>query len=71
MSLFLDKASYRAEKLLIDINLPPLMPDENINLGSSLGLDKKMMTSCATQDNTTTVNTSVPTVTLCNNRRTL
>ena len=47
------------------------MPDENINLGSSLGLDKKMMTSCATQDNTTTVNTSVPTVTLCNNRRTL
>ena len=64
MCLFLHKASYRAEKLLIDVNLPPLMPDEDDNFGGSLGLDKKMMTPRATQDNTTTVNTGVCTVAL-------
>ena len=36
----LHKASYRAEKLLINVNLPPLMPDEDDNFGGSLGLDK-------------------------------
>ena len=42
------------------------MPDEDINFGGSLGLDKKMMTPRATQDNTTTLNTCVCTVALCN-----
>ena len=49
MCVFLDKASYRAEKLLADINLPPLMPYEDVNFGGSLGLDEKMMTSRATE----------------------
>ena len=39
MSLFLDEARYWAEKLLIDINLPPLMPVEDNNFDRSLGLD--------------------------------
>ena len=39
MCLFLDEASYWAEKLLTDINLPPLMPDADNNFGGSLGLD--------------------------------
>ena len=39
MCLFLDEASYSAEKLLTDINLPLLMPDEDNNFGGSLGLD--------------------------------
>ena len=39
MYLFLDEASYSAEKLLTDITLPPLMPDEYNNFGGSLGLD--------------------------------
>ena len=39
MWLFLDEASYWAEKLLTDINLPPLMPDADNNFGGSLGLD--------------------------------
>jgi len=39
MCLFLDKASYWAEKLLTDINLPHLMPDVDNNFGGSLGLD--------------------------------
>ena len=38
MRLYLDKASYWAEKLLTDINLPPLLPDEDNNFGGSLGL---------------------------------
>ena len=41
MCLFLEEASYRAEKLLTDINLPLLMPDEDNNFGGSLGLDFK------------------------------
>ena len=39
MCLFLDEASYWAEKLLTDINLPPLMPDADYNFGGSLDLD--------------------------------
>ena len=39
MRQFLDEASYWAEKLLTDINLPPLMPDADNNFGGSLGLD--------------------------------
>ena len=39
MCLFLDEASYLAEKLLTDINLPRLMPDADNNLGGLLGLD--------------------------------
>ena len=39
MCLFLDEASYWAEKLLTDINLPPLMPDADNNFGGLLGLD--------------------------------
>ena len=39
MCLFLDKASYWAEKLLTDINLPLLLPDEDNNFGGSSGLD--------------------------------
>jgi len=40
MCLFLDEASYWAEKLLTDINLPHLMPDADYNnFGGSLGLD--------------------------------
>ena len=39
MYLFLDEASYRAENLLTDINLPLLMPDADNNFGGSLGLD--------------------------------
>ena len=39
MCLFLDEASYWAEKLLTDINSPPLMPDADNNFGGSLGLD--------------------------------
>ena len=39
MCLFLDQVSYCAEKLLTDINLPPLMPDADNNFGGSLGLD--------------------------------
>ena len=48
---FPDEASYWAEKLFTDINLPPLMPDEDKNFGGSLVLDfKKMMTSRASQE---------------------
>ena len=36
---FPDEASYWAEKLFTDINLPPLMPDEDKNFGGSLVLD--------------------------------
>ena len=39
MYLFLDEASYWAEKLLTDVNLPSLMPDEDNNFGGSLVLD--------------------------------
>ena len=39
MRLYLEKASYWAEKLLTDINLPALLPDEDNNFGGSLGLD--------------------------------
>ena len=39
MCLFLDEASYWAEKLLTDVNLPPLKPDADNNFGGSLGLD--------------------------------
>ena len=46
MSLFLDEARYWAEKLLIDINLPPLMPVEDNNFDRSLGIK----TSRATQE---------------------
>ena len=35
MCLFLDEAGYWAEKLLTDLNLPPLMPDEDDNFGGS------------------------------------
>ena len=38
MCLFLDEASYCAEKLLTDINLLPLMPDADNNFGGSLDL---------------------------------
>ena len=41
MYLFLDEASYCAQKLLSDINLPPLMPDADNNFRGSLGLDLK------------------------------
>ena len=41
MCLCLDEARYWAEKLLKDINLPPLMPDEGNNFGRSLGLEKQ------------------------------
>ena len=47
----LDEASYWAEKLLTDINLSPLMPDEDHNFGGSLVSDfRKMMTSRATEE---------------------
>ena len=46
MYLFLDEASYWAEKLLTDINLLRLMPDVDNNLGASL----EMTTSRATQE---------------------
>ena len=36
MYLFLDKACSWAEKLFTDINLSPLMPDEDNNFGGSL-----------------------------------
>ena len=49
MCLFLEEAKYCAEKLLTDINLPSLVPDEDNNLGGPLIL-KKMMTSSATQE---------------------
>ena len=39
MCLCLDEASYSAEKLLTDINLPLLIPDADNNFGGSLGLD--------------------------------
>ena len=39
MCLFLDEASYWAETLLKDTNLPHLMPDVDNNFGDSLGLD--------------------------------
>ena len=39
MCLFLDEACSWAEKLFTDINLPPLMPDEDDNFGGSLILD--------------------------------
>ena len=41
MCLFLDEASYCAEKLLTDINLLPLMPDADNNFGGSLDLDSR------------------------------
>ena len=39
MCLFLDEASYWAETLLKDINLPHLMPYADNKFGGSLGLD--------------------------------
>ena len=39
MCLFLDEASYWAEKLLTDINLAPLIPNKDNNFGRSLMLD--------------------------------
>ena len=39
MCLFLDEACSWAEKLFTDINLPPLMVDEDNNFGGSLVLD--------------------------------
>ena len=39
MCLFLDEARYRAEKLLTDVNLPPLMPDKDNNFGGFLLLN--------------------------------
>ena len=39
MCQFLDEGSYWAEKLLTDINLPPLIPDVDNNFGGSLGLE--------------------------------
>lgn len=39
MCLFFDEASYWAQKLSTDINLPPLMPDEHNNFGGYLGLE--------------------------------
>ena len=36
MFLFSNEASYWAEKVLTDINLPPLMRDEDNNFGGSL-----------------------------------
>ena len=39
--LFLDEACSWAEKLLTNINFPPLMPDEDNNFGGSLVLDFK------------------------------
>ena len=39
MCLFWDEASYWVEKLLTDLNLPPLMSDEDNNVGDSLVLD--------------------------------
>ena len=39
MFLFLDEAHSWAEKLFTNINLPPLMPDEDNNFGGSLVLD--------------------------------
>ena len=39
MCLFVDEACSWAEKLFTDINLNPLMPDEDNNFGGSLGLD--------------------------------
>ena len=41
MRWFPDEASHWAEKLWIDNNLPPLMPDEDSNFVGSLGLDFK------------------------------
>ena len=39
MCLFIDEACSYANKLLTDINLPHLMPDENDNFGGSFFLD--------------------------------
>ena len=37
--MYLSEACSWAEKLLTDINLPPLIPDEGDNFGGSLILD--------------------------------
>ena len=39
MCLFLDEACSWAEKQFTDINVSPLMPDEDSNFGDSLVLD--------------------------------
>ena len=39
MLWFPNEASYCAEKLYTDINMPPLLPDEDKNFGGSLVLD--------------------------------
>ena len=39
MLWFPNEASYCAEKLLTDINMPPILPDEDKNFGGSLVLD--------------------------------
>ena len=39
MRLFSNEASYWAEKLLTDVNLPPPMPDQDNKFGGSLALD--------------------------------
>ena len=41
MCPFFDEASYLAENLLTDINLPPLVPDEDNNFGPALVALKK------------------------------
>ena len=43
MCLFLDEACSWAEKLFTDINLPPLMVDEDNNFGGSLVLDLRKL----------------------------
>ena len=39
MCLFLDEACSWAEKLFTNVNLPPLMPDEDSNFGGFLEND--------------------------------
>ena len=41
MCLFLDEATSLSGKLFLDINLPPLIPDEENNFGGPLVLDFK------------------------------
>ena len=50
MRQFPEEAGYSAEKGYTDINLPPLMSNEDKNIsGSNFGF-KKMMTSRASQE---------------------
>ena len=59
MCLFLDEASYWAEKLLTDINLPPLMPDADSHFEGSLGLDFRKWWHHVQPNNTILSNFSV------------